>query len=170
MLKPSPFAALSVSLNWAVCVVQTNTVVAMTTREGVGGYKVVGDRSQDATAVTVNVDWLVGAAIGGLKLQPYNVEATVIVCTPSSVKVIECAEKLIVPPETGVIKLGVVALLSVSEQPHAGTWVVTEEPVIVHNKAESPIVQNLLYVGLRAIIVKDVTMQASILIVNVAVY
>jgi hypothetical protein len=40
----------------------------MTTREGVGGYKVVGDRSQDATAVTVNVDWLVGAAIGGLKL------------------------------------------------------------------------------------------------------
>jgi hypothetical protein len=40
----------------------------ISTRDGDGASKVVGDRSQDATAVTVNVDWHVGAAIGGLKL------------------------------------------------------------------------------------------------------
>jgi hypothetical protein len=32
-----------------------------------------------------------------------------------SVKLVECAEKLIVPPETAVMKLGVVTLLRVSE-------------------------------------------------------
>ncbi len=40
----------------------------ISTRDGDGASKVVGDRSQDDTAVTVNVDWHVGTAIGGLKL------------------------------------------------------------------------------------------------------
>ncbi len=121
MLKPSPFAALSVSLNQAGCVVQTKTVVVSTVREGKGGSKIVGDRLQDAIAVTVKVDWQVGAATGGLKSQSYIVEVTVIVCTPSAVKLVEYAEKLIVPPEIEDIKDWVVTPLSNYEQPQDGT-------------------------------------------------
>ncbi len=39
----------------------------MTAREGVGGCKVVGELTQDAIAVTVKVDWHVGAVTGGSK-------------------------------------------------------------------------------------------------------
>ena len=40
----------------------------MSARDGEGGSKIVGDKSQDAIAVTVKVYWQVGTATAGLKL------------------------------------------------------------------------------------------------------
>ncbi len=48
-------------------------------------------------------------------MSSYSVEVTVIVFTLSSVKLVEYAEKLIVPPETADMKVVVVTALSVYE-------------------------------------------------------